>query len=294
MLFTLKGLGRFKKKVCTSEPRNSRPSGSLKVSRLKVRDQAGISFLTSKTAPLHAHLACSRHCETILHRSTPGGLPSAPARPGIAILTPCFCNIGRSASGFSNRFVPGNRGLSPQGGALTGKRSSERRFRGNSAPDLHVCQGGKQDRRKAGQAESTPTSRKLTRSACLLAFLGGLLQCPAMNIAPILAELKAERDQLDRAITALEHVAGSSNRASRPRARRKISAEGLARIRAAQKARWAKVRGKKKVAPMQRAKAGKRTMSASARRKIAAAQRARWAKLKRRKKNAGDDRATRL
>jgi hypothetical protein len=121
-----------------------------------------------------------------------------------------------------------------------------------------------------------------------------LLQYLAMNIAPILAELKAERDQLDRAITALEHVTGISNRGSRPRTRRKISAEGLARIRAAQKARWAKARGQKKVAPMQGAKAGKRTMSASARRKIAAAQRARWAKLKRRKKNAGNDRATRL
>ena len=102
-----------------------------------------------------------------------------------------------------------------------------------------------------------------------------------MNIAPILAELKAERDQLDRAITALEHVTPSTNRASRPRTRRKISAEGLVRIRAAQKARWAKVRGEKKVAPIQRAKARKHTMSASARRKIAAAQRARWAKLKR-------------
>ena len=115
-----------------------------------------------------------------------------------------------------------------------------------------------------------------------------------MNIAPILAELKAERDQLDRAITALENVAVSSSRASRPRPRRRISAKGLARIRAAQRARWAKVRGRQKVAPIQSAKAGKRTMSASARRKIAAAQRARWAKLKRRKKNAGDDRATRL
>ena len=107
-----------------------------------------------------------------------------------------------------------------------------------------------------------------------------------MDIATIVAELKAERDQLDRAITALEHLTGSSNRASRPRTRRRTSAKGLARIRAAQKARWAKVRGQKK--------AGKRTMSASARRKIAAAQRARWAKLKRGKRNAGDDRATRL
>jgi hypothetical protein len=69
-----------------------------------------------------------------------------------------------------------------------------------------------------------------------------------MDIATILAELRTERDQLDRAITALEHVAGRSNLESRPRIRRKISAEGLARIRAAQRARWAKARGQKKVA----------------------------------------------
>src|SRR5713226_8154476 len=91
-----------------------------------------------------------------------------------------------------------------------------------------------------------------------------LLQCPAMNIATILAELKAERDQLDRAITALEHVAGSSSRTTRPRTRRRISPEGLARIRAGQKARWVKARGRQKVVPLQSAKAAKRTMSASA------------------------------
>ena len=59
---------------------------------------------------------------------------------------------------------------------------------------------------------------------------------------------------------------------------RTISAAGRKRIAAAQRARWAKVRGKAKVAP-------KRTMSASSRRKIAAAQRARWAKVRAKQKN---------
>ncbi len=62
--------------------------------------------------------------------------------------------------------------------------------------------------------------------------------------------------------------------------RRKISAAGIARIRAAQKARWAKV---KAVAPEKPAKAGRRgprKMSAAARAKIAAAQKARWAKVR--------------
>jgi hypothetical protein len=30
--------------------------------------ETGISFSTSKAAPLYADLACSRHCETIFHR----------------------------------------------------------------------------------------------------------------------------------------------------------------------------------------------------------------------------------
>ena len=55
-----------------------------------------------------------------------------------------------------------------------------------------------------------------------------------------------------------------------------MSAAGRARIIAAQKARWAKVKAGK---PAPKAK-GKRKMSAAARAKIAAAARARWAKAK--------------
>jgi hypothetical protein len=64
-----------------------------------------------------------------------------------------------------------------------------------------------------------------------------------------------------------------------------ISAAGRARIAAAQRARWAKVKAKGnkgKVVAMPK----KRTMSAAARRKIAAAQRARWAKVRAAKKTA--------
>jgi len=53
---------------------------------------------------------------------------------------------------------------------------------------------------------------------------------------------------------------------------RKLSASARARVAAAQRARWAKVRETAKVVPLR----GKRTLSAAARRKIAAAQRARW------------------
>jgi len=68
----------------------------------------------------------------------------------------------------------------------------------------------------------------------------------------VIAYLKSERDRLDGAIAALEGGAPASHKqtdnvvAKRGRrGRRKISAAGLARIRAAQKARWAKVRAGK-------------------------------------------------
>jgi hypothetical protein len=54
-----------------------------------------------------------------------------------------------------------------------------------------------------------------------------------------------------------------------------MSAAGRARIIAAQKARWAKVKSGKRPAAKR-----KRTMSAAARAKIAAAARARWARAK--------------
>jgi len=98
----------------------------------------------------------------------------------------------------------------------------------------------------------------------------------------IIAELKKERDKVQRqlagfnaALAAFAGVYGKKTRASRPH---RISATGRARIAAAARARWARVKGQQKVVPI--SKAGKRTMSAAARRKIAASQRARWAKIR--------------
>jgi hypothetical protein len=107
-------------------------------------------------------------------------------------------------------------------------------------------------------------------------------------------QLKKERAQIERQLSgldaALRAFAGVYSGGNPGRKRRKISAKGRARIAAAQRARWAKVKGQK-VVPIQSAK---RTMSASARRKIAAAQKKRWAKLKRQKRNTRNDRAIRL
>ena len=111
------------------------------------------------------------------------------------------------------------------------------------------------------------------------------------HLANALAQLRGERTQaqqqvekLDVAIHAIEGLVGrNGSGASRNGARpgRTVSAAGRARIAAAQRARWARVRkesqsaGGKTTTPP-----AKRTMSASARRKIAAAQRARWAKVR--------------
>ena len=106
------------------------------------------------------------------------------------------------------------------------------------------------------------------------------------NLSGIMEQLKKERNLVERQLSglnaALQAFAGvyASNDGIRPR--RGISAAGRARIAAAQKARWANVKGRK-VVPIAKPK---RTMSAAARRRIAAAQRARWAKVKRGKKAA--------
>jgi hypothetical protein len=103
----------------------------------------------------------------------------------------------------------------------------------------------------------------------------------------IVALVKAERDKVARqlnglnaALAAFAGVYVGSDGAT-PRGRRKLSAKGLANIRAAQKARWAKQRGAStdgsKSAP-------KRRISAAGRARIAAAARARWAKVKAGKK----------
>jgi hypothetical protein len=107
------------------------------------------------------------------------------------------------------------------------------------------------------------------------------------QIARVVQLLKKEHDRLTkemRAIgAALSAFGAAYGKGTAPRGG--ISAAGRARIAAAQRARWVRVKakgGKGKVVTMPK----KRTMSASARRRIAAAQRARWAKVKAAKKSA--------
>jgi hypothetical protein len=106
------------------------------------------------------------------------------------------------------------------------------------------------------------------------------------GLSAIVSQLRNERTNLvnqlrhvDAALSVLGKLEGGRFYTE---PRRTLSAAGRARIAAAARARWAKIRASKPGS--QTNLAPKRTMSAAARRKIAAAQRARWAKIKAGKK----------
>ena len=107
------------------------------------------------------------------------------------------------------------------------------------------------------------------------------------KINDVVRILKKEHDRLTKEVNAIAAAlsAFGAAYAKRNGKRGSISAAGRARIAAAQKVRWARVKAKSgnpNVITMPK----KRTLSAAARRKIASAQRARWAKVKAAKKSA--------
>jgi hypothetical protein len=95
------------------------------------------------------------------------------------------------------------------------------------------------------------------------------------------ADVKERIDVLEKE---LSQLLGAPTSAPAPAAaaaapkRKKISAAGIARIRAAQKARWAAV--KKGKAPGKPAPQRRRKLSAAGRARLVALARARWAKVK--------------
>jgi hypothetical protein len=97
------------------------------------------------------------------------------------------------------------------------------------------------------------------------------------NLPAVLKQLQQERtrltSQLGRLNSAISALTGVGYSGTRPE-RRTISAAGRAKIAAAQRARWAKVKGEKVVSIARR----KRKMSAAAIAHIRTAQKARWAK----------------
>jgi hypothetical protein len=110
-----------------------------------------------------------------------------------------------------------------------------------------------------------------------------------MDTNRILAELRAERDRIDQAISALQAINSiGRRRAGRPvktaaiRGRRgRMSAAARRKLSRLLKQRWAQGR-MRPTAKLRQANAPKRArrMSKAARSKIAAAQRARWARVK--------------
>ncbi len=104
-----------------------------------------------------------------------------------------------------------------------------------------------------------------------------------MDTNKILAELRAERDRIDQAISAIEAVSSIGHRrvgrppgtAQKPRRHGGMSAAARRKLSRLLKQRWAQ--GKMKRGKVSRPA---RRMSRAARKKIAAAQRARWAKQK--------------
>jgi hypothetical protein len=105
------------------------------------------------------------------------------------------------------------------------------------------------------------------------------------NLGSVVQALRNEHARLSKQIqgvTAALAAFGSIYKESGS-TKRNMTAAGRARIAAAQRARWAKIKGNggaRSSSPIPK----KRTISAAGRKRIAAAQRARWAKAKAAKK----------
>jgi hypothetical protein len=103
----------------------------------------------------------------------------------------------------------------------------------------------------------------------------------------VMSLLKTEHSRLTKEIEGISAALSAFGASyGRGAGRRKISAEGRARIAEAQRQRWARVKGKSGPTKSGTPANKKRTMSASARKKIAAAQRLRWEKVKAAQKKA--------
>ncbi len=101
-------------------------------------------------------------------------------------------------------------------------------------------------------------------------------------ISGLQKERKRLEDELHRVAAALTAFGNVYLRGSQPtRKKRTISAAGRKRIAAAQRARWAKIKGQKVVSISSR-----KAMSPTARKRIVAAQKARWAKWRKAQKKA--------
>jgi hypothetical protein len=101
-----------------------------------------------------------------------------------------------------------------------------------------------------------------------------------MTLTSVLKHLEQERRRLSSELGKLNNALAALNGASRGTIRKGMSAAGRARIAAAQRARWAKLKGK--VVSITARKTRKLSTAAIAH--IRAAQKARWAKWRKQQK----------
>jgi hypothetical protein len=94
--------------------------------------------------------------------------------------------------------------------------------------------------------------------------------------------LKAEQVRLNRQLQGISAALSAFGAAyGKPKARRsKMSAAARARIAAAQRLRWSKLKGRNRHTKAVSGVPKKRTMSAAGRKRIVAAQKLRWAKVR--------------
>jgi len=108
--------------------------------------------------------------------------------------------------------------------------------------------------------------------------LSSLTSNQLKRAAAIQEQIEALHHELNGLLGGSAPAAVSAAVAAPKAGRKKISAAGIARIKAAQKLRWAKVKAAKPAAPA--ARKTKKKMSPAARAKIAAVAKARWAAIK--------------
>ena len=103
-------------------------------------------------------------------------------------------------------------------------------------------------------------------------LLSSLTTAQLRHAADLKEKIAALTKQLSSLLGASAPVAAKA-----PKKKGGMSAAGRAKVAAAQKARWAKIKAAK---PAVKAPAKKRTMSAAAKAKLSAMAKARWAKVK--------------
>ncbi|MBZ5655727.1 MAG: hypothetical protein LAO56_10675 [Acidobacteriia bacterium] len=101
------------------------------------------------------------------------------------------------------------------------------------------------------------------------------------QLTSVLKDLEHERNRLSLQLESISRALSLLTGTSGNRATKTISAAGRARIAAAQRARWARIKREKVISISTRKG---RTMSPAARKRIVAAQKARWAKWRKAQK----------